>query len=69
MPRWYPLCNGNGAPACTVCRRHASNNPADAGQPGQAMTMPELIGTHCNRFMEMPPLLGTGNAVTPTDSR
>ena len=69
MPRWFPLCRGNDLPACAFCRRHVSNTGNAQHEPQQAFTGPDLVGTHCNRFMEMPPVLGTAGAITPTDSR
>lgn len=69
MPRWFALCNGNAMPACDLCRRHVSNNVIAAKEAQQAFTSPDLVGTHCNRFMELPPALGVAMAVTPTDSR
>lgn len=69
MPRWYALCHGTNLPACVLCRRHVSNNGNAIEQPRQAITTPDLVGTHCNRFMELPPALGVAGAITPTDSR
>lgn len=67
MPRWFPLCKGTDIPACTDCRRHVSHHPRDANDPKQSFRNPELIGTHCNGFMERPAYEQA--AITPTDTR
>ena len=54
MPRWYPLCNGADIPACQGCRRFAPNNGSAMHEPQQAWIKPELIGIHCNNFIERP---------------
>ena len=67
MPRWFPLCKGTDIPACADCRRFVNNNPRDAADPKQGFRQPELIGTHCNGFMERP--VYETVAITPTDHR
>jgi hypothetical protein len=69
MPRWYALCRGNDLPACAICRRHVDHNGSAQHEARQGFTGPDLVGTHCNRFIELPPVLGVAGAVTPTDSR
>lgn len=54
MPRWYALCNGTALAACAMCKRFASNNGSASHEPQQAFTAPDLIGDHCNRFIECP---------------
>ena len=67
MPRFFSLCKGTDIPACALCRRFVGNNPRYAADPKQAFRGPELIGTHCNGFMERP--VYETAAITPTDSR
>lgn len=67
MPRWYELCHGAGLPACGTCRRHVSHHPVAAHERQQGFTKPDLIGEHCNRYMEQPEYARA--AIPPTDSR
>lgn len=67
MPRWYALCRGAGIPACVECRRFVDNNPRCADDPTQAWRSPDLIGRHCNAYIERPSHARA--AVTPTDHR
>lgn len=54
MPRWFALCKGLALPACGSCRRLADRHPVEQGQSQQAWTTPEVIGQHCNRYIEQP---------------
>lgn len=67
MPRWYSLCNGADIPSCAMCRRFAPNNPGAASEARQGWTQPELLGTHCNKFIERPVYATT--AMTPSNPR
>lgn len=69
MPRWYAMCKGDERvhAACLLCRRFVGNDPASANDPQQGWRTPELIGTHCNSFIERP--AHAQAAITPTDSR
>ena len=67
MARWYALCKGADQPACALCRRFAAANGSAAEDGRQAWTAPELIGQHCNHFIESPPPLGV--AIAPNTQK